>query len=50
MADKGKYECVLTNDLGAASSPTNVHVKKVYEPPKFTQKFTDIQQVVQTLA
>jgi len=45
LGDIGKYECTLTNRLGKASTNCNVAVRKVYQPPKFTQTFGDLQQV-----
>lgn len=46
MNDVGKYDCTLTNRLGKASTSCNVAVRKVYQAPKFTQTFGDLQQVI----
>jgi hypothetical protein len=45
MQTAGVYAINLSNKLGAASSQCDVDVKKVYEKPKFANRFTDTQQV-----
>jgi hypothetical protein len=45
MQTAGVYAINLSNKLGATSSQCDVDVKKVYEKPKFTNRFTDTQQV-----
>lgn len=45
LSDTGAYVCKLKNKLGEDSSKANATVRKVYQPPNFAQKFTDIQQV-----
>lgn len=43
--DAGVYRCRLSNPLGEDSTNANAIVRKVYQSPMFTQKFTDLQQV-----
>ncbi|CAG4950620.1 unnamed protein product [Parnassius apollo] len=45
LADAGVYSVKLTNPLGEDSSEAKVNVRKVYQPPTFSQKFTDLQQL-----
>ncbi|XP_063238451.1 obscurin isoform X6 [Bacillus rossius redtenbacheri] len=44
LSDAGTYSCQLKNPLGSAESSAKASVRKVYQPPSFTQKFTDVQQ------
>ncbi|XP_025269387.1 obscurin isoform X6 [Camponotus floridanus] len=43
--DAGVYGCRLTNPLGDDTISANAIVRKVYQSPNFTQKFTDLQQL-----
>ena len=45
LSDAGKYTCRLKNPLGEDESTAKAAVRKVYQAPNFTQKFTDLQQV-----
>ncbi|CAH0405571.1 unnamed protein product [Chilo suppressalis] len=45
LPDAGVYGVKLVNPLGEDSSEGPVHVRKVYSPPTFSQKFTDLQQL-----
>lgn len=44
-SDAGVYGVTLNNPFGADSSQAKADVHKIYSPPRFTQKFTDLQQV-----
>lgn len=44
-ADAGVYGVTITNPLGEESSEGKATVRKVFQPPAFTQRFTDLQQV-----
>ncbi|XP_013175917.1 PREDICTED: muscle M-line assembly protein unc-89-like isoform X4 [Papilio xuthus] len=44
-ADAGVYSVRLSNPLGEDTSEAPVNVRKVYQPPTFSQKFTDLQQL-----
>ena len=41
----GEYQVTLANDNGIQSAKANVSVRKIYQPPTFTQKFSDLQQL-----
>ncbi|XP_072755043.1 protein Obscurin isoform X6 [Anoplolepis gracilipes] len=43
--DAGVYGCRLSNPLGDDTTSANAIVRKVYQSPNFTQKFTDLQQL-----
>ncbi|XP_026827528.1 obscurin isoform X4 [Ooceraea biroi] len=43
--DAGVYGCRLSNPLGEDTTSANAIVRKVYQSPIFTQKFTDLQQM-----
>lgn len=43
--DAGKYTCTLTNNLGHAISNCQVGIRKLYQAPVFTQRFSHNQQV-----
>ncbi|KAI4489747.1 hypothetical protein M0804_003929 [Polistes exclamans] len=43
--DQGVYACHLTNPLGEDTSNANAKIRKVFQAPSFTQKFTDLQQL-----
>ncbi|XP_037298736.1 obscurin isoform X2 [Manduca sexta] len=45
MPDAGVYGVKLVNPLGEDSSEGKINVRKVYQPPTFAQKFTDLQQL-----
>lgn len=45
IKDAGVYGCLLSNPLGEDSLNANAIVRKVYQSPTFTQKFTDLQQL-----
>lgn len=44
--DSGLYACELYNPLGSDKSKANVTVRKVNQSPIFTQKFSDLQQMI----
>lgn len=43
--DAGQYNCTLTNNQGSASSDCQVGIRKLYQAPVFTQRFSHNQQV-----
>lgn len=43
--DAGVYGCRLSNPLGDDTISANAIVRKVYQSPNFTQRFTDLQQL-----
>ncbi|KAL0901988.1 hypothetical protein ABMA27_007123 [Loxostege sticticalis] len=45
LPDAGKYAVKLVSPLGEDSSEGAVNVRKVYTPPTFSQRFTDLQQL-----
>lgn len=45
-SDAGQYSVKITNPLGTDSSEAKAIVHKVFAPPVFTQKFPDLQQVI----
>lgn len=45
IKDAGTYGCRLTNPLGEDKTSSHAIVRKVYQKPHFTQRFTDLQQV-----
>ncbi|XP_046395296.1 obscurin isoform X2 [Ischnura elegans] len=45
LDDSGQYECILTNPIGSASSSAKAAVRKIYQAPKFTQTFGNLQQL-----
>ncbi|XP_071443881.1 protein Obscurin isoform X2 [Hetaerina americana] len=45
LDDAGNYECTLTNPLGSATSSAKAAVRKIYQAPKFTQTFGNLQQL-----
>lgn len=44
-SDAGLYTCTLTNKLGFAISDCQVGIRKLYQAPVFTQRFSHNQQV-----
>ncbi|KAI4471482.1 immunoglobulin i-set domain [Holotrichia oblita] len=44
-SDAGQYSVTILNPLGKDTTQAKAIVHKVYAPPKFTQKFTDLQQL-----
>lgn len=48
-SDAGVYGVTIINPLGKESTEGKATVRKVFMPPSFTQKFTDLQQVCYTL-
>lgn len=44
-SDAGVYGVTITNPLGTESTEAKATVHKVYMPPAFLQKFTDLQQL-----
>ncbi|XP_066148174.1 obscurin isoform X4 [Euwallacea fornicatus] len=44
-ADAGIYGVTITNPLGQESTEGKATVRKVFQPPAFTQRFTDLQQL-----
>ncbi|XP_023945004.2 obscurin isoform X3 [Bicyclus anynana] len=45
LPDAGVYSVKLVNPLGEDSTEGKLNVRKVFQPPRFTQKFTDLQQL-----
>ncbi|CAH0724488.1 unnamed protein product, partial [Brenthis ino] len=45
VSDAGTYGVSLVNPLGEDRSEGTLHVRKVFQPPRFTQRFTDLQQL-----
>ncbi|XP_045498877.1 obscurin isoform X7 [Colias croceus] len=45
LSDAGVYSVKLINPLGEDKTEGKVNVRKVYQPPAFTQRFTDLQQL-----
>lgn len=43
--DAGVYQCRVTNPLGEDTTKSTANVRKIYQSPSFTQKFTDLQQL-----
>lgn len=43
--DEGDYKIALKNELGERSAEAKVSVRKIYQSPSFTQKFSDVQQL-----
>ncbi|XP_011689399.1 PREDICTED: muscle M-line assembly protein unc-89 isoform X3 [Wasmannia auropunctata] len=43
--DAGVYGCRLSNPSGEDTTSANAIVRKVYQSPTFTQRFTDLQQL-----
>lgn len=43
--DDGDYEIAVSNELGKATATAKVAVRKIYSPPSFVQRFTDLQQL-----
>ena len=46
IKDAGTYTCKLVNPLGEDKTSGHAIVRKVYQKPHFTQRFTDLQQVL----
>lgn len=44
-SDAGVYGVTITNPLGQESTDGKATVRKIFQPPAFTQRFTDLQQV-----
>ncbi|XP_022920655.2 obscurin isoform X3 [Onthophagus taurus] len=44
-SDAGHYAVTLSNPLGKDTTSGKATVHKVFAPPKFTQRFTDLQQL-----
>ncbi|CAB3240106.1 unnamed protein product [Arctia plantaginis] len=45
LPDAGVYAVKLVNPLGEDTSEGKINVRKVYQAPTFSQKFTDLQQL-----
>ncbi|XP_050346638.1 obscurin isoform X5 [Nymphalis io] len=45
LPDAGVYSVKLVNPLGEDTTEGKINVRKVFQPPRFTQKFTDLQQL-----
>ncbi|PSN48207.1 hypothetical protein C0J52_03611 [Blattella germanica] len=45
LSDAGNYTCRLKNILGEDESTAKAAVRKVFQAPNFTQRFTDLQQL-----
>ncbi|XP_050680436.1 obscurin isoform X3 [Leptidea sinapis] len=45
VSDAGVYSVRITNPLGEDGTEGKLNVRKIYQPPVFTQKFTDLQQL-----
>ena len=43
--DEGEYKIYLNNELGERAAEARVTVRKIYQAPCFTQKFSDVQQL-----
>ncbi|XP_076659527.1 obscurin isoform X3 [Halictus rubicundus] len=43
--DAGVYECRVANPLGEDSTKATANIRKIYTPPSFSQRFTDLQQL-----
>ncbi|XP_078034638.1 obscurin isoform X5 [Augochlora pura] len=43
--DAGVYECRVANPLGEDTTKATANIRKVYTPPSFSQRFTDLQQL-----
>lgn len=46
--DSGQYACELRSPLGSDKSSANVSVRKINEAPSFSQRFSDLQQMMGT--
>lgn len=44
--DSGEYICKLTNPLGSDACDAKITIRKIFTPPVFQSKFTDLQQVI----
>ncbi|XP_025423040.1 obscurin isoform X6 [Sipha flava] len=44
--DAGEYSCTLTNKLGSAVSNCQVGIRKLYQAPVFTQRFSHNKQLL----
>ncbi|XP_022174782.1 obscurin-like isoform X6 [Myzus persicae] len=44
--DAGHYTCTLTNNLGSSKSDCQVGIRKLYQAPVFTQRFSHNQQLL----
>ncbi|KAL4084740.1 hypothetical protein QTP88_027657 [Uroleucon formosanum] len=44
--DAGQYTCTLTNKLGSSKSDCQVGIRKLYQAPVFTQRFSHNQQLL----
>ncbi|KAE9543197.1 hypothetical protein AGLY_003108 [Aphis glycines] len=44
--DAGQYTCTLTNNLGFSKSECQVGIRKLYQAPVFTQRFSHNQQLL----
>ena len=45
MADQGKYECHLSNEVGNVTGVCDVTVHKIYKPPHFARQLNDVKQI-----
>lgn len=45
LSDAGEYTCRLVSPLGEDTTSGKASVRKVFQEPSFTQKFTDLQQL-----
>ena len=45
MADQGKYECHLSNEVGSVTGVCDVTVHKIYKPPHFARQLNDVKQI-----
>ncbi|GAB0092620.1 Obscurin [Sergentomyia squamirostris] len=45
LTDSGSYKCLLANPLGEDQSECQASVRKVYQPPLFTHKLIDLQEL-----
>ena len=46
MADSGRYECHLSNEMGHTTGICNVEVHKIFKPPFFSRQMNNIKQLV----
>ena len=44
-SDEGDYQLTLANPSGVESAKARVNVRKIFNPPTFSQKFSDVQQL-----
>ena len=45
MGDAGRYECHLSNDVGKTTGECGVTVHKIFKPPFFSRRLSDVKQL-----